>query len=253
MKKIAQTVIAADQFYTITGAAGNVVEGAVSENNGAAVQLGTYTHSANQEWAFIRVGEGVYRIQNRGTGKMLDLIMNGTANGTWLHQWEDVNSSSQMWIVEPTNDGHVKIKTQLANTKCIDTVGMTNVDGTRLQIWEDVNGENQLWSIAAVAEKKPRTHKAAEKAEQPAVSAEAAAPAEPAEKAAEKPAEKPAKKAARKPAAKKAETTAAPKAKKAAAKAEEPAAKAEEPAAKAEPAQKATRTRKAAAKKTGEQ
>lgn len=241
MKKIAQTVIAADQFYTITGAAGNVVEGAVSENNGAAVQLGTYTHSANQEWAFIRVGEGVYRIQNRGTGKMLDLIMNGTANGTWLHQWEDVNSSSQMWIVEPTNDGHVKIKTQLANTKCIDTVGMTNVDGTRLQIWEDVNGENQLWSIAAVAEKKPCTRKAAEKAEQLAVSAEAAAPAEPAEKAAEKPA----KKVARKPAAKKAETAAAPKAKK--------AAKAEEPAAKAEPAKKATRTRKAAAKKTGEQ
>lgn len=242
MKKIAQTVIAADQFYTITGAAGNVVEGAVSENNGAAVQLGAYTHSANQEWAFIRVGEGVYRIQNRGTGKMLDLIMNGTANGTWLHQWEDVNSSSQMWIVEPTNDGHVKIKTQLASTKCIDTVGMTNVDGTRLQIWEDVNGENQLWSIAAVAEKKPHTRKDAEKAEQPAVSAEAAAPAEPAEKAAEKPA----KKATRKPAAKKAETAAAPKAMKA-------ASKAEEPAAKAEPAQKATRTRKAAAKKTGEQ
>ena len=39
--------------------------------------------------SFIRVGDGVYRIRNRASGKLLDLTMTGTANGTWLHLWED--------------------------------------------------------------------------------------------------------------------------------------------------------------------
>lgn len=177
MKKIAQTVIEAGKYYTIAGASGRVVEAAEPAENGAAVQLGNYSHKPSQEWAFVRVGEGVYRIQNRGTGKMLDLTLNGTANGTWLHQWEDVNSSSQMWVVEPTNDGRVKLKAQLANTRCLDTVGMSSEVGARLQIWEDVNGENQLWILAEAVEKKTRARKAGKAAE----SAEAAA-AEPAKK-----------------------------------------------------------------------
>ena len=29
------------------------------------------------------------------SGKLLDLTMTGTANGTWLHLWEDVGGTSQ--------------------------------------------------------------------------------------------------------------------------------------------------------------
>lgn len=243
MKKIAQTVITAGKYYTIAGASGRVVEAVEPAENGAAVQLGNYAHKPSQEWAFIRVGEGVYRIQNRATGKMLDLTMNGTANGTWLHQWEDVNSSSQMWIVEPTNDGRVKLKAQLANTRCMDTVGMSGETGARLQIWEDVNGENQLWTLAEAVEKKPRARKAAKAEEAAEPVSEAEAPA--AEAAA--PAKKP---RARKAAAPKAEEAAAsapaekkPRTRKAAKKAEPDGAQgAEAPAKK-------PRTRKAAAKK----
>ena len=164
MKKVAQTMIVADAFYTIANASGKVVEGAEGETNGGAVQLAVYAHKPNQEWAFLRVGEGVYRVRNRGTGKMLDLMMGGSADGTWLHQWEDANCSSQMWIVEPSNDGRVKLHSQLAAGKCVDVVGMSSEAGARLQIWQDVNGENQLWKISEAAEKKVRAAKAAEKA-----------------------------------------------------------------------------------------
>ena len=45
----------------------------------------------------MREGDGVYRIRNRASGKLIDLMMTGTANGTWLHLWEDVGGTSQMW------------------------------------------------------------------------------------------------------------------------------------------------------------
>ncbi len=197
MAKNTQTVIKAGTFYTIAGSTGRVVEAVETEANGAAIVLGNYDHKPTQEWAFTRVGEGVYQIANRATGKMIDLVSGGSSDGTWLHQWDDAGCSSQMWMVEPTNDGHVKIKSQISLEKCIDVVGMSTEPGTRLQVWQDVNGENQSWVISAVVAKRTRTVKTPEE--------KAAAAAKKAATAAKKPAA--AKTTAKKPAAKKATTT----------------------------------------------
>ncbi len=83
------------------------------------------------------MGDGVYRIRNRASGKLLDLMMTGTANGTWLHLWEDVGGTSQMWTVEPTPAGTVRLRSSWASGKCIDTVGMGVSDGAQLQIWQE--------------------------------------------------------------------------------------------------------------------
>ncbi len=231
MKTVAQTVIEADHFYTIAAHTGNVIQAVEGAKEGGTVRLGKYEHKPEQEWSFVRVGDGVYRIRNRASGKLLDLTMTGTANGTWLHLWEDVGGTSQMWSVQPTPEGTVRLRSSWAGGKCVDTVGMGAAVGTVLQIWQEVPGaEDQLWTINEVKERAKRA--AAKKAEEPAVEAAEAAPAE--EKA-----------PAKKPAARKPRTT-----KKAAAKAEEPKA---EDAVKAEaaPAEKPAKpARKAAAKKT---
>lgn len=227
MKTVAQTVIEADHFYTIAAHTGNVIQAVEGTKEAGTVRLGKYEHKPEQEWSFIRVGDGVYRIRNRASGKLLDLTMTGTANGTWLHLWEDVGGTSQMWTVQPTPEGTVRLRSSWAGGKCVDTVGMGAAVGTVLQIWQEVSGaDDQLWTIAEVKELAKRT---AKKAEAPAVEAAAeAAPA--AEKA-------PAKKtAARKPRTTK---------KAAAAKAEEGKAETAAPAEK--PAKPA---RKTAAKKT---
>ena len=190
MKTVAQTVIEADHFYTIAAHTGNVIQAVEGTKEAGTVRLGKYEHKPEQEWSFIRVGDGVYRIRNRASGKLLDLTMTGTANGTWLHLWEDVGGTSQMWTVQPTPEGTVRLRSSWAGGKCVDTVGMGAAVGTVLQIWQEVSGAgDQLWTIAEVKE---RAKRAAKKAEAPAVEAAAeAAPA--AEKA-------PAKKtAARKP------------------------------------------------------
>ena len=247
MKSVAQTVIEADRFYTIAAKTGSVIQAVENAKDGGSIRLGKYGHAPEQEWAFVREGDGVYRIRNRASGKLIDLMMTGTANGTWLHLWEDVGGTSQMWKVEPTPAGTVRLRSMWAAGKCIDTVGMGTADGAVLQIWQETAGEDQLWTISEVkdrakhapnAEDKPAEAKAEAAApaeEKPAeVKAEAAAPAE--EKPVEEKAAPAVKKTTRKPAAKK--TAAKTAAKSAGAKAEAAPAKVEEKPAEAAPAAK---------------
>ena len=166
MKTVAQTVIEADRFYTIAARTGSVIEAVASTKNEETVRLGKYDHKPEQEWAFIRVGDGVYRIRNRASGKLLDLMMTGTANGTWLHLWEDVGGTSQMWTVEPTPAGTVRLRSSWASGKCIDTVGMGVSDGAQLQIWQETAGEDQLWTISEVKDR--ASAKRAAKKDEPA-------------------------------------------------------------------------------------
>ena len=245
MKSVAQTVIEADRFYTIAAHTGNVIQAVEGSKDGGTVRLGKYDHKPEQEWSFVREGDGVYRIRNRASGKLLDLTMTGTANGTWLHLWEDVGGTSQMWKLEHTPEGTVRLRSSWAGGKCVDTVGIGAEVGAVLQIWQEVpGGGDQLWVISEV---KDRVKRAA-KVEQAAPAAETTAA--PAKEAA--PAKKP---AARKPrTTKKAEEKPAAPAVKAAepVKAEKPAAKKvakakAEPAAKAAPAAEA-KTAPAAAK-----
>lgn len=231
MKTVAQTVIEADHFYTIAAHTGNVIQAVEGAKEGGTVRLGKYEHKPEQEWSFVRVGDGVYRIRNRASGKLIDLMMTGTANGTWLHLWEDVGGTSQMWKMEPTPAGTVRLRSMWAAGKCIDTVGMGTADGAVLQIWQETAGEDQLWTISEVKDRAKHAPKAEEKPAE--VKAEAAAPAE------EKPVAPAAKKTTRKPAAKK--TAAKTAAKSAGAKAEAAPAKAEEKPAEAAPAAKPAR------------
>ena len=79
MKTVAQTVIEADRFYTIAARTGSVIEAVESAKNEGSIRLGKYDHKPEQEWSFVRVGDGVYRIRNRASGKLIDLMMTGTA------------------------------------------------------------------------------------------------------------------------------------------------------------------------------
>ena len=181
MKTVAQTVIEADRFYTIAAKGGSVIQAVEKATNGGDIRLGKYEHKPEQEWAFVREGDGVYRIRNRASGKLIDLMMTGTANGTWLHLWEDVGGTSQMWAVEPTPAGTVRLRSSWASGKCIDTVGMGANDGAILQIWQEAAGDDQLWTISEVKDRAKRAP--AKKAEEPVAEAAPVVESAPAEEA----------------------------------------------------------------------
>ena len=198
MKTVAQTVIEAERFYTIAAQTGYVIQAVEGVENGGDIRLGKYEHKPEQEWSFIRVGEGVYRIRNRANGKLIDLMMTGTANGTWLHLWEDVGGTSQMWSVEPNPNGTVRVRSSWAGGKCIDTVGMGAEIGAILQIWQEANGADQLWTISEVKDRAKRAPvvEAKAEAEEPAAPAVEAKTEEPAAPAVEAKVEDPAAPAA---------------------------------------------------------
>lgn len=237
MKTVAQTVIEADHFYTIAAKTGSVIQAVEGAANGGDIRLGKYEHKPEQEWAFVREGDGVYRIRNRASGKLIDLMMTGTANGTWLHLWEDVGGTSQMWAVEPTPAGTVRLRSSWAAGKCIDTVGMGAADGAILQIWQETPGDDQLWTIAEV---KDRAKRAAKKENEAAAEAPAAQPAAKEETASAQPAAKVEEVPVEPAKAAEPEKAEQPKV-------EEPKA---EPAAPAASAAKAAPARKPAARKT---
>lgn len=252
MKSVAQTIIEADRFYTIAAKTGSVIQAVESVKDGGNIRLGKYERKPEQEWAFVREGDGVYRIRNRASGKLIDLMMTGTANGTWLHLWEDVGGTSQMWKMEPTPAGTVRLRSMWAAGKCIDTVGMGTADGAVLQIWQETAGEDQLWTISEVKDRAKRAP--AKKAEEPVVETAPVVESAPAEEAKpevkeepvveEKPVEEPAK-AEEKPA----EPVKAEEVKAEPVKAAAPAAKAPARKPAAKKTSRAARKKAAAAKK----
>ena len=105
-KKIAQTVLTEGKFYTISAANGKVVEVAdYNIDNGAKIQLMDNANFEWQQWGFVAAGDGVYRIRNRFTGKMMDLDMGGVSDGTRVHQWEAPRPTAGWRPVRPPTGG----------------------------------------------------------------------------------------------------------------------------------------------------
>ena len=208
-KKTSETVILEGRFYTIASPNGRVLEVAnYNPDPGAAIQLWDYAGAEWQQWAFVPVGVDTYRICNRFTGNAIDLCLNGTVDGTWLHQWTPNTGRSQQWKVEFTDDGFVRFRSVLAD-KYLDLYQAFSGNGARAQIWSDNEGSNQRWVLKDVTGKNAIRPSAAQMEKKLKEQVEEAA-AE-AKKAAKK-AAKATKTAAKKPAVRKtAAKTAVPK------------------------------------------
>ncbi len=179
-------------------------------DNGQVVEQSALTGSDVQLWSVVESGESV-KLVNKASGKVLDVMAEGTSDGTWAQIWEDVDGGSQQWKLVKLTATYSKI-VNVRSGKVLDIVDMSEEDGAPAQIWEDVNGVGQQWKLVPAEKpaakrtaKKPAAKKAAVK-KAPAAKAEkpvkaAAKKAEPAVKPQEKP----------QPAPVKAEPKAAPK------------------------------------------
>ena len=103
MAKAAQVVLLENEYYLIKAPNGKVLEVKnFNTENGAAIRLWDYAGHPWQQWKFVDAGDGRWRIENRFTGKMIDLALGGVVEGTWLHQWSRTSGLSQCWALEPT-------------------------------------------------------------------------------------------------------------------------------------------------------
>ena len=150
MAKASQVIIVENEYYLIKAPNGKVLEVKnYNTENGAYIQLRDYAGQPWQQWRFVDAGDDRWRIQNRFTGKMIDLVYGGVVEGTWLHQWGRTSGLSQCWALEPTRSGRIRIRNVLAD-KYIDLVGMNTSNGAHAQIWRSVPGGNQEWDLVRV-------------------------------------------------------------------------------------------------------
>ena len=73
-------------------------------------------------------------------GLCLDVVGQGTANGTAVQVWSCSGHANQQWSYDGT---HLRVY----GNKCLDVTGGNTTDGTKLQIWDCAAGNrNQMWT-----------------------------------------------------------------------------------------------------------
>jgi hypothetical protein len=90
--------------------------------------------------------DGVYRITNKCSGKVLDIKAASMEDSAKLQQWTDVNVANQKFKVEMQEDGYYKIIAQHSG-KVLDVPYSTSNVGAQLQQWEDNGTDAQRWQI----------------------------------------------------------------------------------------------------------
>ncbi|MFD7678043.1 arabinofuranosidase catalytic domain-containing protein [Streptomyces sp. NPDC060187] len=105
------------------------VAGDDNGSNGTAVQLwGCQSYAVDQHWFHSSDG----RLHT--LGRCLDIVGNGTANGTQVELWDCNAAGGQVW--QQQTDGSLR---NPQSGRCLDSPNGTTANGTRLQIW-DCNG-----------------------------------------------------------------------------------------------------------------
>lgn len=141
---------AAKEFLIINRRTGKALQ-ATGLDNGQAICQAEINRSDAQIWTS-KETEGGVKLINKAASKVMDVVMGGKSDGSWIHIWDDVENGngSQVWKI--TGRTYKKI-INLASGKALDIEGMLENDGAHAQIWEDLGGENQQWKLEPLAAK----------------------------------------------------------------------------------------------------
>lgn len=92
------------------------------------------------------VNGATYRLTNLRSGKVLDAVNCGTANGTAIDQWQALGNTCQQWRF--TNVGANKWTLTNVNAgKVLDAVGCGVALGTPVNLWQPLGNLCQQWAV----------------------------------------------------------------------------------------------------------
>jgi hypothetical protein len=94
------------------------------------------------------VSNSIYTIQNRNSGKFLDVNGGSTADGAAIIQYYANGSSNQKWQFISVGSGYYKIK-NMKSGKFMDIEGASTADGAKNIQWSDNGGINQQWLLVS--------------------------------------------------------------------------------------------------------
>jgi hypothetical protein len=92
------------------------------------------------------ITNGTYKLIARHSGKALDVLNNGTADGTTVQQWTPNTCVCQQWTLTHQGSGRYSI-TGVGSGKLLDVNGNSTADGAKVQIWTSTGGNNQRFTF----------------------------------------------------------------------------------------------------------
>jgi hypothetical protein len=120
-----------------------------SQNNGTAVQQYASWDGDPQKFKLLAVGANWKIAMKANTNKCLDVVGNGTANGTPIEIQDCDGSTAQAWTITPdVQTGAFKFK-HVASGRCLDVTGWSTADGARMEIYDCSGGANQKFKVQA--------------------------------------------------------------------------------------------------------
>lgn len=148
----AGTQTISDGDYNIVSAINNDYGLSVKDdslNSGANVHLWKmYADNANQVFNVKYLGNGYYKITNKHSGKVLDVLNSGTADRTNVIQFNDKGTDNQAWVIKQAGDGVNYNIISKCNGLSLDVSGGSATNGTNIQMWKGTD-TNQRWRFIA--------------------------------------------------------------------------------------------------------
>ncbi|MBB5803539.1 hypothetical protein F4560_003307 [Saccharothrix ecbatanensis] len=104
--------------------------------------------------AFFSVGVGdpgaSYKIVNKNSGKVADVVDASTSDGAKVHQWDYLwgyrSAANQQWSFGSAGVRDFEIASRRSG-KLLDVSGASTADGATVIQWTDQNGANQRWQL----------------------------------------------------------------------------------------------------------
>jgi endoglucanase len=89
-----------------------------------------------------------YRVTNRNSGKVMDVIGQSTANNAEIKQWTSNNGTNQQWAFTDAGGGYVRVVNRNSG-KCLDVASASTADGANVIQYTCGSGTNQQWQWRA--------------------------------------------------------------------------------------------------------
>jgi endo-1,4-beta-xylanase len=122
----------------------------VSTADGACIQQYARSGGQNQQWQFVDVGGGYYRVRARHSGKALDVYNWSTADNAAIVQWSDHGGNNQQFRLADSSGGYVRLISRHSN-KTLQVQNSSTADGARVVQFTDNGATTQQWQLIRVA------------------------------------------------------------------------------------------------------
>ena len=122
---------------------------AVSRDSNNVIVLETNQYSQDQFWEFIPIGNGQYKIINKGTQKALDVSGASDKNGSNIQVYDDNGTDAQKWTLNLESDGSYTLQPACSESKVMDVEGgKISTNGTNVQLYQQNNTTAQKFKIS---------------------------------------------------------------------------------------------------------